>query len=280
MDGDGEAAELQPALDSAAPGEENAAAAGQRWDSHMGFARAVAALLFVTALPVALVTTNVRLLANAPPLYDYAFDHFDAEAATGLSRADLDATASALRGYFNNGEQTFYHTVTEDGLETPVLGARETRHMEDVKHLFVLVNRAQEASVVYVLVYVVAFFISTRDGNARQLAGQCLAGLALGAAVLGAVGIVAAFGFEGAFERFHGLVFTNDDWRLDRATDHLIQMFPEPFWRDATILLGLMCAIEGLALAAASAAYLMVTRGERRRLPASLSTQAPGTQAA
>jgi integral membrane protein (TIGR01906 family) len=255
-------------LDNASEQADNAtvAVAGrQRWPS-MGFARTLATILFIVALPIALVTTNVRLLANAPMVYDYAFDRYDAEEATGLSRLELDDAGAALRDYFNNGEKTFYFQVTEDGLPTSIFNARETTHMEDVKALFVKVNRAQEISVVFVLLYAVSFFIWARDGKVRQLAAQCLIGLLLGITAAGGIGIVAAFGFESAFERFHTIAFANDLWKLNPATDHLIQMFPEPFWRDMTILLGAMCAVEALAIGAVSAVYLIGSREERRRL--------------
>lgn len=256
------------------------AVAGRRKDTRMGFVRVLATVLFVIALPVALVTTNVRLLANAPAVYDYAFDRYDAEEATGLSRADLDSTAAALRDYFNNGEDVFYHTVTEDGIEQPVFNARETVHMADVKELFVGVNRAQEIASIFVLAYVIAFFIWARDGNLRQLATHALMGLTLGLVVLGSIGVVAAFGFESAFDRFHRLAFTNDLWRLDPATDHLIQMFPEPFWRDMTIALGLMTVTEALLIAAFSAVYLLGSRGEQRRLSERVEMAPTTTQAA
>ena len=246
----------------------------------MGFARVLATLLFVVALPVALLTTNIRLLANAPLVYDYAFDRYDAELTTSLSRADLDGAAGALRDYFSNGEESFYYTVTEGGLPGPIFGARETQHMADVKDLFVLVNRVQEISVVYILAYVVAFFIWARDGNVRQLAAQSLAGLAIGLAFVGGVGIFAAFGFEAAFERFHVIAFSNDLWQLDPATDHLIQMFPEPFWRDMTIVLGVMCALEGLLIGSVAGAYIIVTRNEPRSISGSIALEGSRTQAA
>ena len=246
----------------------------------MGFARTLATIAFIVALPIALLSTNIRVLANAPLVYRYAFDRYDAERSTGLSRADLDSTAAALRAYFNNGEKTFYHQVTEDGLPASVFNARETRHMQDVKRLFVLVNRAQEVSVVYVLAYVVAFFIWAREGSARQLAAQSLIGLALGAAFVGGVAIFAAFGFDAAFTRFHTLAFSNDFWQLNPDTDHLVQMFPEPFWRDMTVLLGIMCAVEGLLIGVVSAVYLLGTRGERRRLASGVTLDHSQTQAA
>jgi integral membrane protein (TIGR01906 family) len=269
-------------LDKPDQAEENArvAVAGRQRDTRMGFVRMLATIAFVIALPIALITSNIRLLANAPVVYDYAFDRYDAEETTGLSRGDLDETAAAIREYFNNGERTFFHQVTEDGLQAPVFNARETRHMEDVKSLFVKVNRAQEISVFYVLAYVVAFFVWAREGHVRQLALQCLVGLGLGVVAVGAVAIVAAFGFEAAFERFHNIAFSNDFWRLNPRTDHLIQMFPEPFWRDMAILLGVMSAVEALIIGGFSAVYLFGTRSERRRLSNAIDVKSSSTQAA
>jgi integral membrane protein (TIGR01906 family) len=282
MDGEASAARDAALLDNAQQGAENSdvAAAGRQRETHMGFARMLATIVFVLALPIALVTTNIRLLANAPFVYSYSFDRYNAEDVTGLSRADLDSTASALRAYFNNDEKTLFHPVTDGGLQVPVFNARETRHMEDVKRLFVQVDRAQEISVVYVLLYVVAFFIWARDGNVRQLAAQCLAGLGLGTLFVGGVAIFAAFGFEAAFNRFHEVLFTNDFWQLDPARDHLVQMFPQGFWRDMTIVLGALSAAEALLIGAASVVYLMGSRSERRHLAATLDVKNSSTQAA
>jgi len=268
-------------LDNADPPAENEGeAAGRQRESHMGFVRALATIAFVVALPIALLTTNIRLLINAPAVYNYAFDRYDAEETTGLSRADLDGTSAALRHYFNNNEETFFHTVTEDGLPASVFNPKETRHMEDVKRLVVWTDRVQELSVVYVLLYVVAFFIWAREGNVRQLALQCVVGLALGTVFVGAIAVFAAFGFDAAFTRFHQLLFANGDWQLDPASDHLIQMFPEKFWRDMTIALGAMCALEALLVGGASALYLIGSRTERRHLAAALDVNASRTQAA
>lgn len=269
-------------LDKPDPADQTAgvAAAGRQRETHMGFVRTLATIAFILALPVAIITTNVRLLANAPVVYDYSFDRYNAEDATGLSRADLNAAARALRQYFNNDEKTFYHTVTEGGLPGPVFNARETRHMEDVKQLFAWVNRLQELSVVFVLAYVVAFFLWARDGEIRQLATQSLIGLALGAIAVGAFAAGAAFGFDATSTRFHEVFFSNDFWLLDPNKDHLIQMFPEEFWRDVTLIFAAMCALEAALIGAFAGIYLMGTRRERLRLTASIDVNASHTQAA
>ena len=269
-------------LDNVDPSVDNGhvAVAGRQGGTHMGFARSLATILFVVALPVAILTTNVRLLLNAPLVYDYALDRYDAEETTGLSRDDLDGTGAALRDYFNNSEKTFYYSVTENGLPAPVFNARETRHMEDVKQLVVWLNRLQMLSVMFVVAYGIVFFVWSPEGNLRQLAGQSLAGLLLGFLAIGAVGAVAAVGFDAAFEKFHEVAFSNDLWRLNPRTDHLIQMFPEEFWRDATFMLGALCLIEAALIAAIAGVYLLSSRGERRHLAGSVSVGASSTQAA
>ena len=123
----------EQALDNVDPSPHNAdvAVAGrQQMGPYMGFARALASVIFVIALPIALLTTNIRLLANAPLVYDYAFDRYDASETTGLARADLDACGRELREYFNNGERTYHCEVTENGLPTSIFSARETAHAE------------------------------------------------------------------------------------------------------------------------------------------------------
>lgn len=271
-----------PQLDNADRPLDNAsvAVAERQGETHMGFARSIATILFIIALPIALITTNVRLMLNAPLTYDYAFDRYNAEDVTGLTRADLDACAADLRDYFNNSEPTYYCTVTENGLPGPILSARETQHMEDVKGIVTWVNLAQVVSVMMVVAYGIIFFVWSREGNLRQLAGQSLAALLLGVIVVGAIGAFAAVGFDAAWERFHRILFTNDNWLLDPQTDHLIQMFPEEFWRDAVFMLGGLILMQAALIAAVAGIYLIATKPARRPLSQSIGVSPSASQAA
>ena len=61
---------------------------------------------------------------------------------------------------------------------------------------------------------------------------------------------------------FHLIAFDNDLWKLNPARDHLIQMFPEAFWQDVSIWVGLASLAGMGVLSALAAIYLGVTRGE------------------
>src|SRR5688572_2018954 len=95
----------------------------------------LATALFVIALPVFLVTTNVRVLASEVRFYEEGFRRHDADVATGIEMAELDRAARKIAEYFSNDASTLRIVVIEDGEETALFDTRETQHMEDVKVL-------------------------------------------------------------------------------------------------------------------------------------------------
>ena len=226
----------------------------------MGLVRYLVGLLFIIAVPVALVTTTVRILANEPLVYEYAIDEYDAMQTTGIARDELLRAGSELRNYFNNDEDEIFVRVERDGSPIRLFNDRETIHLRDVKNLMIKNFRVQEASVIFVLTYVVAVFIWARESSLRILAKQLLLSVLLSLAIIGGVGAFAFTGFHESFDQFHRIVFDNDFWQLDPSRDRLIQMFPEPFWEDAILWGGLAVLAQLGALALLSATYLGLTR--------------------
>ena len=226
----------------------------------MGFARQIAALLFIIALPVALITTTIRVAVNEPRLYEYATDHYNTPATTGIERSELLRASGELRDYFNNGEAAIFVRVQRDGGPISLFNPRETAHLQDVKALMQGSFRVQEAAVLFVLAYIVFVFVWAKEGSVRSLARQILMSGLVTLVAVGALGIVAISGFDGAWEQFHFIAFDNDFWKLNPSRDHLIQMFPEAFWQDVTVWIGVASLAEIGLLSALSAVYLGVTR--------------------
>ena len=232
----------------------------------MGVFRTAATLLFILCIPIALVTSNIRFMANEPRVYRYAIDEFDAVATTGLTRADLIRAGAEIREYFNNGQQTLLIEVTEDGREASLFNARETVHMQDVKDRFQLANRVQEFSLMYALAYIVVVVLWAREITPRELAVRVAGGCILCLAVLGGIGAVGLTGFDQAWADFHRLIFNNDFWLLNPATDHLIQMFPPDFWESIVFLVGTMVVAEAALLLLGAGLYLGASRHKQEAL--------------
>jgi integral membrane protein (TIGR01906 family) len=203
----------------------------------------------------------VRIVVNEPRLYEYAADHYDTPTTTGIPREELLRASGELRDYFNSGDgEPIFVRVQKDGEPVSLFNRRETAHLQDVRTLFQASFRVEEATVIFALAYVVTVFLWAREGSLRILATQIVISGLLGLAVIGIVGAVAVTGFDQSFDWFHRIAFDNDLWKLDPTRDHLIQMFPEDFWRDVSLWVGIATLAELTTLAVLSAAYLGLTR--------------------
>jgi hypothetical protein len=67
---------------------------------------AFAAALYVLALPVFLVTSNVRFLAGEVRFYERGFREYGAVEATGLPLPELDRAAEEIVDYFEDDADT------------------------------------------------------------------------------------------------------------------------------------------------------------------------------
>ncbi len=98
------------------------------------------------------------------------------------------------------------------------------------------------------------FFNPSNDANLM------VAGIGVGVAITGIVGAFAITGFDSTWRRFHEIAFSNDLWQLNPDTDRLIQMFPEPFWEEATYIVGALTLAEALLVVVASVATLVLAK--------------------
>jgi integral membrane protein (TIGR01906 family) len=221
--------------------------------------RWIATALFIVAVPLFLVLTNVRIAATEQRVYEYSFAQYDAVAATGVDRAQLDSTAATIVDYFRTGEsdELLDIRVVVNGQEKVLYNQREILHMRDVKDLMQLTFRLHEISFVFLVGYVAIVFLWARERALRQLARQVIVAGAFTVVLLAAGAIAVVQGFDRLFEQFHLLSFSNDLWRLNPATDRLIQMFPQPFWFDVTLGVGVLTAIEGGLMTMLGLGYLV-----------------------
>lgn len=233
----------------------------------------IATICFIVALPVLLVTTNIRLLAGEIRFYERGFRAYDADEATGIALSELDRSARAIIDYFENDADTLRIIVLKDGEEISLFNPRETAHMEDVKQLMRAVYRVHEVSLAFVLTYVTATVLWSGERSPRRLAREAMGGVAAGVAAILAIGAFALAGFDAAWTRFHEIVFPNDLWRLNPRTDHLIQMFPEAFWEEAVYIVGALTLAQATLIVIAATAYLLLARDNR---PAEVLARASG----
>jgi len=208
----------------------------------VGVFRILATLLFILSIPTAFATTTVRYVTNEQRVYRYAIDQYNGVATTGISRDELLRGSAELRQYFNDDQQTVRIRVTQQGKDVSLFNPRETDHLKDVKSRLDIMNKVQEFSVLYLLIYVAAVVLWAREITLRQLSVRVMVGCLITLLAIGGTAAFASSGFDLAWVRFHEVLFSGN-WRFNPATDHLIQMFPPAFWQSIVFFIGVFFAI-------------------------------------
>lgn len=206
-------------------------------------------LFLITAFPVLLVLIGVRLVMT--PLFlsfEYQRAGFPAD-FYGFTTEDRLQYAPYALDYLLNGEDIDYlgNLTFPDG--TPLYNERELRHMHDVK----IVTQAAFglALILGAAALAATAYLARRRDLRPVLAGSLLAGALLTLGIIAGIVAIAVANWDFFFSRFHQIFFEGDTWTF-AYSDTLIRLFPEQFWFDAALAIGLLTVLGSLvALAAA-----------------------------
>lgn len=200
---------------------------------------------WLVAPAVAIALVGVAILPFLTPAW-VSFEQGRAEAAawTGYDAATLRTVTDSILHDLVLGPPAF--DVRADG--TAVLKPAEQQHMRDVRGVF-----GAFAAVVAVAIAVLALagvlVRRQEDPGLRRGAWRGVrrgaAGLAVAITIAGAVAFVA---FDAAFAVFHELFFAPGSYTFDPRVDRLVQLFPDAFWSETSIAVGVV--ILALAVAA------------------------------
>lgn len=215
----------------------------------------------IAATLVAVATALVLLVVAVTPFLTPAWVSFeqeraDAAAWTGYSRDDLRTATEAILTDLVVGPPAF--DVSIGG--KPVLIEAERSHMRDVRRVF---SGFYLAGVVAFAILLAGRFAAGRvkGWSPREFWGAIRIGglgLLLGVVVAGIGSVVA---FDVAFEAFHKIFFSAGTYLFDPQTDRLVQLFPERFWSETAIAVGVLAA--GLSVVALAGAARRRARTDR-----------------
>ena len=220
----------------------------------------VATVLAVIAVPILLATSSLRFAINAGGLYEYGFDEYNISLRTGIPREELSRIGVEIRDYFNDDSELIDIDAEIYGEVQPLFTEREIIHMKDVKGLIHGVYMWQWITLGYLAASLAAYaWLRRKDA----LPGVVRMGFWGGVAtllIIGSLGLGSVVGFEALFLKFHQLSFANDFWKLNPRIHNLVAMFPEPFFRDATLFVALMAIGQALLLVSVGLGYRLSRR--------------------
>jgi len=226
-------------------------------------ARLAAGTAIAVSIPLFLVTNAVRSVTLDRNLYVAEFARYRVDVVTGLSDTELRRVADAFITYFQSEPQELRVSVDTGSGLTPLFNDREVQHMVDVQRLIQGIFRLRTVGLVLFVLGAVAMILTGPRAAARPFFRATAIGGAASALLIGALAVTAAFDFDQLFMQFHFMSFSNDLWLLDPRRDRLIQLFPEGFFYDFAMRIGLQTVGLGLATLIASLGMLF-TLGRRQ----------------
>ena len=151
-------------------------------------------------------------------------------ASIGVTDETLVDMTNILLDYLKDKRDNIDGTAVVKGVEREIYDQREKLHMVDVKALYkkALVVRAV-CLIGAVVLFAVVWFQHKKESFGMFRKGYVLA-LCIFAGIFGALGLFAVVDFDRFWTDFHLLLFDNDLWLLDPATEIMINMVPSAFF--------------------------------------------------
>jgi integral membrane protein (TIGR01906 family) len=206
---------------------------------------AVLGWLVTLLTPVVLVLTAVRLLMMPAFLtFEYNTPNFPAD-PYGFTQADRLYWSNIALDYLLNDAGIEFLGDLRFTDDSPVYNARELGHMVDVKIALGTALQVWRLSLgALVLLAIWAWLGGWIDAYRHGLGrGGWLTAIAIAGIILF---VLLSFGVF--FVAFHNMFFEAGTWMFE-FSDTLIRLFPERFWRDIFIYVGVLSGGAGLLIA-------------------------------
>ncbi len=202
--------------------------------------------MVVSIFAITLIT-SVEIAAYGD--WDFYKDEYEKNnvlSAVGMEMDDLMEVTKEMMAYLRGDREDLVIETTMFGETREFFNDREKQHMADCKVLFVGAIWIRRISIILVLASLVIICGANRTYMADKLkiiTGGIWKGILIFIGMAGALIGVIALNFDKAFVTFHKIFFDNDLWILNPQTDMLINIVPQQFFIDISVLIGIIFGI-------------------------------------
>lgn len=226
----------------------------------------VVLFLLITNIASFLYLVSFRIIVFDRDIYRSEFQKYGIY--DKFPGTDIDKINSDLLDYF-------MHEKKEVPIGTDFFNEKEKAHLMDVKFLIrVVLFSFYSGFLSLILKYILLIILVKyqKEDLFNYTAFMTAVSGALTIIPTLAVGIVMKIGFGRFFTIFHQLVFDNNLWMLNPATDNLIVMYPQGFFYDMAMKIVWATMIQAVILLVGGiAAYKIRKRFKNKRDIARLS---------
>lgn len=207
-----------------------------------------AGIIFSICLMVVLLFTSIEATVYwTPGYFEKEYQKYNVTEAVSMNMEDLLDVTGQMMAYLKGNRADLHVETTMGGVQREFFNAREIAHMEDVQGLF-LGGIALRRGCLMVMALCLILLMLLKTNWRYLFPKSVLIGSGLFFVLSAAIAGIISTNFTRYFILFHHLFFKNDFWMLDPATDMLINIVPEGFFRDTVFRIGFLYFISVVIL--------------------------------
>lgn len=184
----------------------------------------------IASFMVALLLTVLNTTVFQETFFQNQYKSLNTAQSMKMSESDLFKATHSLFDYLKDKQDHIDLKVRVDNRDVEMFNTREKTHMVDVKNLYQGIMTIRLFCSCYSLLIMGVYLLRRDYLNPFQSLKNIVHGIMMPLIVLAWVSLYAYLDFSSFWIHFHQLLFNNDLWLLNPATDRMIQMFPEPFF--------------------------------------------------
>jgi integral membrane protein (TIGR01906 family) len=201
--------------------------------------------LVTILVPIALVLSAMRLIMTPAFLrLEYNLPYFPVD-RYGFTTQDRLYWSRFALDYLTNSADISYLADLQFENGQPIYNQRELEHMVDVKKAM---RAALGVWYAALLLLIGIGLLAWRGGWWQEYRAGVRRGGWLSVILIGTIIVLVLLSFGIVFVAFHNIFFDPGTWVFNYS-DTLIRLFPERFWYDIFLYVGLLSVSAGLALA-------------------------------
>lgn len=199
-------------------------------------------IVMVISLFMITIITSVEIAAYGDwDFYRKEYEKNNVLTAVGMEMDDLMEVTKEMMAYLRGDREDLVVETTMFGETREFFNDREKQHMADCKVLFVgaiWIRRLCLALMALSIGIICGANKTDVKNKIKIITGGIWRGLLIFIGAAGALIAAIALNFDKAFVTFHKIFFDNDLWILNPQTDMLINIVPQQFFIDISILIG------------------------------------------
>jgi integral membrane protein (TIGR01906 family) len=191
----------------------------------------IASVVFVMALVLVLLFTNVQFAAFNRGYYSQQYEKYQVPQNIGISKPDLMNATEQLLNYMDGKRDHLDFQMPIKGVQQEFFSERDKLHMIDVQNLFIQGKLIRNISLLYCVLFALWVYFMAKNKQ-KRFSKLMIYTFVTGVIPVLLLAILMNIDFYKYFTIFHEIFFDNDLWQLSPSKDRLINMFPEAFFSD------------------------------------------------